>query len=244
MEFNKPLLSSNDLPNYDDLYNNNKQIDGNERNSFIKKVYLIVYLQLMFTIGICSLFIYNKHIIQFMNSSGGVALLVTSIIFQIFLMIILVCTNLHKKYPINYIILLIYTMFFSITLASLGSYYSTNTLLIASGSTALITLGLTLFAFQTKYDFTGYGPYLLSFLLTIIFMGILSLFITSQFYNILYSSIGSLLFSFYIVYDTQLIIGGKHKYQYDSDEHVFAAISLYLDIINLFLYLLQGFNNK
>lgn len=110
----------------------------------------------MFTIGVCSLFIYNKHISEFMNSTVGVALLVTSIIFQFFLMIILVCTKLHKKYPINYIILLIYWMFFSIIFGSLDSYYSTNTLLIAYGSTSLITLGLTLFAFQTKYDLTGY----------------------------------------------------------------------------------------
>ena len=43
----------------------------------------------------------------------------------------------------------------------------------------------------------------------------------------------------YIVYDTQLMIGGKHKYSLDPEEYVFAALNLYLDIINLFLYLLS-----
>ena len=42
----------------------------------------------------------------------------------------------------------------------------------------------------------------------------------------------------YIVYDTQLMMGGKHKYSIDPEEYIFAALNLYLDIINLFLYIL------
>jgi len=43
----------------------------------------------------------------------------------------------------------------------------------------------------------------------------------------------------FIVYDTQLMLGGKHKYAISMDEYVFAALNLYLDIINLFLYILR-----
>jgi len=216
------------------------QIVGDDRNTFIKRVYSILYLQLMFTIGVCSLFVYNDSIKDFMqNSNGGQSLLTTSLIFQIVLMLVLVCTNIHRNPPCNYIILSFFTLFLSITLGTISSYYDTNTLLMAAVATGLITLGLTLFAFQTKYDFTGFGPYLLCFLLILVFMGILSLFIKNQIYNIIYSSVGALLFSFCIVYDTQLIIGGKHKYSYDVNDHVFAALSLYLDIINLFTYLLR-----
>ena len=74
-------------------------------------------------------------------------------------------------------------------------------------------------------------------------MSILASFIKNNIYNIIYSSLGAIIFSFYIVYDTQLIIGGKHKkYQYNQDEYIFAALNLYLDIINLFLYILDLFN--
>lgn len=45
--------------------------------------------------------------------------------------------------------------------------------------------------------------------------------------------------------DTQLIIGGKHaKFQFSVDDYVFAALNLYLDIINLFLFILQIINNR
>lgn len=56
---------------------------------------------------------------------------------------------------------------------------------------------------------------------------------------LVYSSIGALLFSFYIIYDTQLMMGGKHKYSIHPDEYIFAALSLYIDIINLFLFILS-----
>ena len=54
---------------------------------------------------------------------------------------------------------------------------------------------------------------------------------------VLYASISAMIFSVYIVFDTQLIIGGKH-YAIDPEEYIFAALNLYLDIVILFRYLL------
>mgnify|MGYP002365473340 CR=1 FL=1 len=56
--------------------------------------------------------------------------------------------------------------------------------------------------------------------------------------QLVYACLGALLFSIYIIYDTQLILG-KGKYSYSLDDAYLAAIELYLDIINLFLNLLQ-----
>ena len=54
-----------------------------------------------------------------------------------------------------------------------------------------------------------------------------------------YASLGAFIFSMYIVYDTQLMMGGKHKYSVSPEEYIFAALNLYLDIINLFLFILR-----
>ncbi len=63
--------------------------------------------------------------------------------------------------------------------------------------------------------------------------------------QLVYATGGVLLFSCYLVYDTQLIIGGKHaKFQFSVDDYVFAALNLYLDIINLFIYILQLLNQR
>jgi FtsH-binding integral membrane protein len=50
----------------------------------------------------------------------------------------------------------------------------------------------------------------------------------------IYGGLGALIFSGYIIYDTDNIIK-----RYTYDEYIWAAVSLYLDIINLFLSLLQ-----
>ena len=48
----------------------------------------------------------------------------------------------------------------------------------------------------------------------------------------------------YIVYDTQLIVGGEHKIMFHTDDYVLASVSLYLDVINLFLMILKFLNGE
>ena len=99
---------------------------------------------------------------------------------------------------------------------------------------------ILLYSILTKRDFTVMGGSLFTLLIILIFMGIASAFIHDQTYNLIYSGFGALLFSVYIIYDTQLIIGGENKkYQIAPDDYVLAALTLYLDIVNLFLYILS-----
>ena len=62
--------------------------------------------------------------------------------------------------------------------------------------------------------------------------------------RLVYCAIGAIIFSVYIVYDTQLMIGGKHKYFLSPEEYIFASLNLYLDIINLFMYILSIIGNS
>ena len=72
-----------------------------------------------------------------------------------------------------------------------------------------------------------------------------SAFYQTEWIQNLYAGAGCLIFSMYIVYGTQLIVGGDHhKYQFSEDDYVFAAINIYLDIVNLFIYILQLLNDR
>ncbi len=64
------------------------------------------------------------------------------------------------------------------------------------------------------------------------------MFTNSPFIQILYCSVGVCLFGIYIVIDTQLIVGGK-TIQLDIDDYYTGAMLLYVDIISIFLYILQ-----
>lgn len=106
--------------------------------------------------------------------------------------------------------------------------------------TTLIVFGLTIFAFQTKYDFTMCGGFLCICLIVLTVGSLIGMFFfrggLGQF---IIACFGAALFSMYIVYDTQLMMGGDHKYSISPEEYIFAALNLYMDIIQLFIYLLR-----
>ena len=55
---------------------------------------------------------------------------------------------------------------------------------------------------------------------------------------------GASIFSVYLIIDTQMIMGGHHKYKLSPEEYVMAAIAIYLDILNIFLYILKIVGQK
>lgn len=92
---------------------------------------------------------------------------------------------------------------------------------------------------QTKWDFTTCGGILFVAVIVLFIFGIISIIFPNKVLSMVYASIGALIFCCYLVFDVQLMMGGKHKYSISPEEYIFAALNLYLDIINIFLYLLQ-----
>ena len=66
---------------------------------------------------------------------------------------------------------------------------------------------------------------------------------TSSFLYSLYCALGVLLFGIYLIIDTQMILGGK-RIQLSVDEYVAAAMMLYIDVIQIFLYILSMLSRK
>lgn len=93
--------------------------------------------------------------------------------------------------------------------------------------------GISMFAMTTKRDFSNMGKFLFIALIIMIVGGISNIFIQSSMFQLVIASAGALLFSAFILYDTQQIIRGGY------DSPIDAALSLYLDFFNLFVSLLQ-----
>lgn len=81
-------------------------------------------------------------------------------------------------------------------------------------------------------------------LIVLLLFGVWTSIFPSQVANTAYAALGAFVFSLFIVYDTQLIMGGKHSHQFGVDEYVFAALTIYVDIIQLFLFVLRLFGNR
>jgi protein lifeguard len=70
-------------------------------------------------------------------------------------------------------------------------------------------------------------------------LGIFAIIFPGRTMTLVYASLGALIFCIYLVYDIQLMMGGKHKYSISPEEYIFAALNLYVDIVNIFMYILM-----
>lgn len=221
---------------------NIKDASQEVRRAFVGKVYGILSAQLLLTVAVAA----PLQTVSVLWLQQHQWILYVSVIMSLVTILSMVCCrSLSRKFPQNYILLFLFTAFEGVLVGFVSAMYTWQSVVLAAGITVAIFLAMTAFAFYTSTDFTGFGPYLFAFLITFCMFGftlaILSMCgVQVQWMYILYDVLGVLLFTFYIVFDTQMILGewGGHKVQFSVDDYVFAALNLYLDIINLFLHIL------
>lgn len=212
--------------------------DTRIRHGFIRKTYSIISLQLLLTTAITVAIMFIEDVKMWFHTNVWFLYVCMACTFVIVL-VLACCESVARSYPVNMILLILFTIFESFLVGTISSVYDTETVLIAVGITAVVVIAITIFAFQTKYDFTGMGTYLFVFSIVLLAFGFLTIFLHSKILNLVYAALGAVLFSFYLVFDTQLMLGGKHKYSISPEDYIMAALNLYIDIIQLFLMILR-----
>jgi len=213
------------------------------RNGFIKKVYALLTIMLIITSLVAIPFQFLSH--EMINQNRGLlAGLMWGSLILTFAMACF-CSGAMRKFPSNYVFLFVFSVCYGFICGCVSMSYTLPSVMLAAGMTAGIFCLLTAYACLTKTDFTGLGPYLIAALFGLIVFGLFIMIFSWMWPGVysmlhtLYAAVGAILFSFYIVYDTQLVVGGRHKRaEFSVDDYAFAALNLYLDIINLFLMLL------
>ncbi len=92
---------------------------------------------------------------------------------------------------------------------------------------------MSIFALRTKKDLASMGKILFIALIVVVIGSLINLFLGSPILQVAIAGVSAILFSIFIAYDTQNIVRGLY------DSPVTAAVSLYLDFLNLFVSLLQ-----
>eukprot|EP00927_Polykrikos_kofoidii_P006197 TRINITY_DN12518_c0_g1_i2.p1 TRINITY_DN12518_c0_g1~~TRINITY_DN12518_c0_g1_i2.p1 ORF type:complete len:284 (+),score=19.41 TRINITY_DN12518_c0_g1_i2:65-853(+) len=220
------------------------------RNAFVQKVYAILFAQLLVTTVLSAAV---RHVaLKWMHAGARnniSALLFVSLIGSVAVLCAVRCyPYLMRRYPSNYCLLLAFTVCKASLVGLICAAHTLDSVLVSVAITTVLALSLSIFACQTSYDFTGFGPYL--------FCGAMALFCFGLFFwiggmlglrgspifdvmHLVYAVCGALLFCCYLVFDTQQILGGKHQYQYSVDDYALGAINLYIDVVQLFLFLLR-----
>ena len=106
-----------------------------------------------------------------------------------------------------------------------------STVLTAAVLTTAVTLALTAYVYKTGKDFTRMGGFLFAGLIVVLLASIAAIFVPVMQAGV--SAAAALLFSGFILFDTSRLIRGE------EDNYVMAACSMYLNVLNLFLAILQ-----
>ncbi|GAU23404.1 hypothetical protein TSUD_334520 [Trifolium subterraneum] len=210
------------------------------RWSFIRKVYTIITFQLLLTIAVASVVFFVPPIARFFVSSIQGSVLHIVLVF-LPLITLWPLYYYHQKHPLNYFLLLIFTVTMAFPIGLTCAYAHGKIILEAVILTATVVFSLTLYTFwavKRGDDFNFLGPFLFGALLVLIIFGLIQiLFPLGKLSHMIYGCLGAIIFCAYIVYDTNNLI---KKYSYD--EFIWASVSLYLDVINLFLSLFTVFS--
>jgi len=135
------------------------------------------------------------------------------------------------------------------------SYYflafDLGTLVLAFLATSLYFGLMAVYGTTTHRDLSGWGPKLMMALVALIVTGFVGMLFGMGFgATVLYSGIGLVVFMLLTAYDTQKLSQMYSYYAYDSElaekTSIYGALTLYLDFINIFLYVVRllGMNNR
>lgn len=140
--------------------------------------------------------------------------------------------------------LVFYSMIEGLFLSGLLYVYTAMDITRAFVSAAVLFVVLAALGMNTKKDLSGIGRHALAALIALIIVSIINLFLHSSMIQYVFSFIGIVIFAALTAYDSQTY--KMMYYQYGSEVNVdslaaVGALNLYLDFLNIFLYLLQIF---
>ena len=216
-------------------------------NSLLRNVYIWMAAGLALTgivaFGVAS----NPRLIKMFFSSQ--AMFFGIIIAQLVLVFVLSARVMRMSVGMATICFAAYAALTGITISLVFIIYTASSVASTFFITAGTFAGMSLYALTTKRDLSGIGSYLMMALIGLIIASLVNLFLKSEGFYWLISFAGVAIFVGLTAYDTQKIKRMSQEFG-AGDEAVFirlsilGALTLYLDFINLFLYLLRFFGRR
>ncbi|XP_014816351.1 PREDICTED: protein lifeguard 1-like, partial [Calidris pugnax] len=168
--------------------------DKSVRQAFIRKGFLVLSLQLSVTFAFVAVFTFLKGVKGFVQRNVW-TYYVSYAVFFISLIVLSCCGDFRRKHPWNLVALSILTVSLSYMVGMIASFYNTDAVIMAVGITVVVCFTVVIFSLQTKYDFTSCRGVLIICLVVLIVFSILCIFIRNRIMDIIYASLGALLFT-------------------------------------------------
>lgn len=185
---------------------------------------------------------------SFLMATGMVGLIGLCVV-QIALAVVLGMRVTKMKSATARVMFYVYAALMGFTLSSIFMVYDLGSIGVALGVTAAFFFALTMFGMTTKFDMLKAGPILMIGLIVLIISQIVLAFVQVDGMTKIVCAIGLILFAGMAIYDAQSTRALLTEYEAQGPEMVkkisiLCALNLYLDFVNMFLYILQLLGNR
>ena len=185
---------------------------------------------------------------SFLMATGMVGLIGLCVV-QIALAVVLGMRVTKMKSATARVMFYVYAALMGFTLSSIFMVYDLGSIGVALGVTAAFFFALTMFGMTTKFDMLKAGPILMIGLIVLIISQIVLAFVQVDGMTKIVCAIGLILFAGMTIYDAQSTRALLTEYEAQGPEMVkkisiLCALNLYLDFVNMFLYILQLLGNR
>lgn len=183
------------------------------------------------------------------TETGGMSMLGWIIIFAPFIFVMVMSFSFNKLSSFTLLLLfIVYSALMGLSLGFIFLAYTaasiTTTFAITAGTFGVMAV----LGYTTKTDLTKFGSILSMALIGIIIAMLVNFFIGSAMIDYIVSCLGVLIFTGLTAYDVQKLkrIGSGAEYGVENTNKlaVMGALTLYLDFVNLFLFLLRLFGDR
>ena len=185
-------------------------------------------------------------------SNGTVPFLIVPVAFILEFVAVIAFTALTYKASASMLkmIFLVYSVLTGITLSAIGAIYDPYVVIAAFTGTVVLFTVLAIYGYVTKEDLSRYRSILIVGGISLVIIGIINIFLQSDGLMWISSMLGVAVFIVFIAYDVNRIKNNVIAYALEEDTSILdkieihGALALYLDFVNLFLYILRILGRK
>lgn len=222
------------------MYNS---IEISTKNSFLRKVFMQMFLGLLITGGVSWYVVQSQPLISF------VANYMTFIIVAELLLVLGINFGINKiSSGTAKILFIAYSAMNGLVLSVVMLIYNPYSILYVLGVTSLIFVGMTIYGLKTKEDLSSYDGFFKGGLIALVIVSLLNLFLKISILGWFISVCAVVLFTALIAYDINRIVKIFQSNDLTEEDYnkfsTIGALMLYLDFVNLFLNLLRLFGKR
>ena len=222
------------------MYNS---IEISTKNSFLRKVFMQMFLGLLITGGVSWYVVQSQPLISF------VANYVTFIIVAELLLVLGINFGINKiSSGTAKLLFIAYSAMNGLVLSVVMLIYNPYSILYVLGVTSLIFVGMTIYGLKTKEDLSSYDGFFKGGLIALVIVSLLNLFLKISILGWFISVCAVVLFTALIAYDINRIVKIFQSNDLTEEDYnkfsTIGALMLYLDFVNLFLNLLRLFGKR